>query len=56
MTVADGTPSAARCLERVLTCDPGIGVLRHVDAGYEPAIEFACKTGLRAPMQAPPRE
>src|SRR5436853_2453415 len=56
VTIADGTPSAARCLERVLTCDPGIGVLRHVDAGYEPAIEFACKTGLRAPMQAPPRE
>jgi len=56
VTVADGTPGAARCLERVLTCDPGIGVLRHVDAGYEPAIEFARKTGLRAPMQAPPRE
>ena len=37
VTVADGTPSGARCLERVLTCDPGIGVLRHVDAGYEPA-------------------
>ena len=56
VTVADGTPGGARCLERVLTCDPGIGVLRHVDAGYKPAIEFARKTGLRAPMQAPPRE
>jgi len=56
VTVADGTPGGARCLERVLTCDPGIGVLRHVDASYEPAIEFARKTGLRAPMQAPPRE
>src|SRR6476646_2864442 len=41
VTVADGTPAGARCLERVLTCDPGIGVLRHVDAGYEPAVQFA---------------
>ena len=40
VTVADGTPGAARCLERVLTCDPGIGVLRHVDAGYDPAIRL----------------
>ena len=56
VTVADGTPAAARCLERVLICDPGIGVLRHVDAGYQPAVEFARKAGLRAPMQAPPRE
>ncbi|HXI44650.1 MAG TPA: urocanate hydratase, partial [Bryobacteraceae bacterium] len=41
VTVADGTPGGARCLERVLTCDPGIGVLRHVDAGYERAVQFA---------------
>ena len=50
VTVADGTPLAARCLERVMTCDPGIGVLRHVDAGYDEASEFAAKAGLRAPM------
>jgi len=50
VTVADGTALAARCLERVMTCDPGIGVLRHVDAGYPEAEEFAAKSGLRAPM------
>jgi urocanate hydratase len=50
VTVADGTPVAARCLERVMTCDPGIGVLRHVDAGYDEARQFAVKAGLRAPM------
>ncbi len=54
VTVADGTASAARCLERVLTCDPGIGVLRHVDAGYEPAVRFAKGAGLRAPRQDAP--
>jgi urocanate hydratase len=41
VTVADGTDQSARCLERVMTCDPGIGVLRHVDAGYQEAIDFA---------------
>jgi urocanate hydratase len=55
VTVADGTPASARCLERVLTCDPGIGVLRHADAGYEPATRFAESAGLRVPIQkAPP--
>jgi hypothetical protein len=39
--VADGTPEAARRLERVLTNDPGTGVMRHIDAGYEEAIECA---------------
>ena len=54
VTVADGTASSARCLERVLTCDPGIGVLRHVDSGYEPAVQFAKGAGLRAPsLEAP---
>jgi urocanate hydratase len=43
--VADGTPSAAERLKRVLDNDPGIGVLRHADAGYETAIEQAGKTG-----------
>jgi urocanate hydratase len=56
VTVADGTPSAARCLERVLTCDPGIGVLRHVDAGYEPALQFARGAGLRAPAREAPHK
>ncbi len=48
--VADGTPEAARRLERVLTTDPGMGVIRHVDAGYPEAIEFAAKTGIKVPM------
>ncbi|MGD0363964.1 MAG: urocanate hydratase [Bryobacteraceae bacterium] len=51
VTVADGTDQSARCLERVMTCDPGIGVLRHVDAGYQEAIDFAGPAGLRAPMR-----
>jgi urocanate hydratase len=54
VTVADGTAQSARCLERVMTCDPGIGVLRHVDAGYREAIDFADRTGLRAPMRPNP--
>jgi urocanate hydratase len=52
VTVADGTDQSARCLERVMTCDPGIGVLRHVDAGYQEAIDFAGPAGLRAPMRS----
>ncbi len=48
--VADGTPAAARRLERVLTTDPGLGVVRHADAGYEIAIEFAKKHGIKMPM------
>jgi urocanate hydratase len=50
VTVAEGGERAARCLERVMTCDPGIGVLRHADAGYEEAARFAARAGLRAPM------
>ncbi len=49
--VADGTPEAARRLERVLTCDPGMGVIRHVDAGYGEAITFAERTGVKIPMR-----
>ncbi|MBI5030027.1 MAG: urocanate hydratase [Chloroflexi bacterium] len=49
--VADGTPEAARRLERVLTSDPGMGVIRHVDAGYPQAIEFAAKNQLKIPMR-----
>ncbi|MCL5950997.1 MAG: urocanate hydratase [Chloroflexi bacterium] len=48
--VADGTPEAAKRLERVLTSDPGTGVMRHVDAGYPEAIEFAKKHEIKIPM------
>jgi urocanate hydratase len=48
--VADGTPDAARRLERVLTTDPGMGVVRHADAGYEIAIEAAKRHGIKMPM------
>jgi urocanate hydratase len=50
VVVADGTPEAARRLERVLTTDPGTGVMRHVDAGYPRAIEVARERGVRIPM------
>jgi len=40
----------AKRIERVLTTDPGMGVIRHVDAGYDEAKEFAGKTGVRVPM------
>jgi urocanate hydratase len=48
--VADGTPEAARRLERVLTTDPGMGILRHADAGYERALEVAAERSVRIPM------
>ena len=48
--VADGTEDAARRLERVLTVDPGIGIVRHADAGYEQAIESVKKHGIKMPM------
>jgi urocanate hydratase len=48
--VADGTPQAARRLERVLTTDPGLGVVRHADAGYPEAIETAKQHGIKMPM------
>lgn len=48
--VADGTPEAAKRLERVLTADPGLGVARHVDAGYEEAINVAKERGVKIPM------
>jgi urocanate hydratase len=48
--VADGTPEAAQRLARVLTNDPGTGVMRHVDAGYEEAIECALERGVKIPM------
>jgi urocanate hydratase len=48
--VADGTKEAAERLERVLTADPGTGVMRHVDAGYDEAIAVARRTGVKIPM------
>jgi urocanate hydratase len=50
VVVADGTDLARRKLERVLTTDPGMGVVRHVDAGYERAIDVARERGVRIPM------
>src|SRR6184192_2412993 len=52
VTVADGTPLAAEKIERVLTNDPGMGVIRHVDAGYEQADEVASARGVRIPMRS----
>jgi urocanate hydratase len=51
--VADGTPEMRERLERVLTNDPGIGVARHADAGYEIAIDTAAEKGITIPMQGP---
>jgi urocanate hydratase len=51
VTVADGTPEMDKRIERVLTNDPGTGVARHVDAGYDEAIEVAEKRGVRIPMK-----
>jgi urocanate hydratase len=51
VVVADGTSEAALRLERVLTTDPGMGVLRHADAGYPEARSFAQASGLRLPME-----
>ncbi|MDQ4037650.1 MAG: urocanate hydratase [Actinomycetota bacterium] len=50
VSVADGSPLAAQKLERVLTNDPGTGVMRHVDAGYERAEQVAAERGVRIPM------
>ena len=49
--LADGTELAAQKLERVLTADPGMGVIRHADAGYERAIDVADERGVRIPMR-----
>ncbi|WP_324668775.1 urocanate hydratase [Geochorda subterranea] len=50
VVVADGTDDAARRLQRVLTCDPGLGVVRHADAGYDRAVETARRAGIDMPM------
>ena len=52
VVVADGTPEAARRLERVLTSDPGMGVIRHADAGYDEAIDFAREARRARPSPA----
>ena len=52
VSVADGTPLAAQKLARVLTNDPGMGVIRHVDAGYDRANEVAAQRNVHIPMQA----
>ncbi|MBH0053279.1 MULTISPECIES: urocanate hydratase [unclassified Salinibacterium] len=54
VTIADGTELAAQKLERVLTNDPGMGVIRHVDAGYDEAIAVADNLGVRIPMNEAP--
>jgi urocanate hydratase len=51
--VADGTSEGAFRLERVLTNDPAMGVLRHADAGYEKARMVATERGVRIPMSPP---
>ena len=51
VSVADGTPLAAEKLERLLTNDPGMGVIRHVDAGYQRAADVAAERGVRVPME-----
>jgi urocanate hydratase len=56
VVVADGTEDSAARLERVLTCDPGTGVMRHADAGYSRAIEVAEERGVRIPMKSPPKD
>ena len=50
VVVADGSDLAAQKLERVLTTDPGMGVIRHADAGYDRAVEVARQRGVRIPM------
>ncbi|MFQ5553454.1 MAG: urocanate hydratase, partial [Thermoplasmata archaeon] len=54
--VADGSEEAGWRIERVFTSDPGLGVLRHADAGYEAALGFARSHGLRLPMEEPREE
>jgi urocanate hydratase len=53
VVVADGTPAGADRVRRVLTADPGLGVVRHADAGYPEAVDCARRTGLRMPMLDP---
>jgi urocanate hydratase len=52
VVVADGSDETERRLERVLTTDPGLGVIRHADAGYEDAVRFAQEHGVKRPMES----
>ena len=54
--MADGTDLAAEKLERVLTNDPAMGVIRHVDAGYDRAIDVAAERGVQVPMATSPSD
>jgi urocanate hydratase len=56
VVVADGTENSKQRLERVLTCDPGMGILRHVDAGYSRAIDFSAAHDVAIPMQPQRRD
>src|ERR687888_459149 len=56
VVVADGTDNSERRLQRVLTSDPGMGILRHADAGYSRAIEFAAEHHIGLPMKPQPRD
>src|SRR6185503_18881711 len=56
VVVADGTDNSRRRLERVLTSDPGMGVIRHADAGYSEAIAFAKEHNVRIPMNPQARD
>ena len=56
VVVADGSENSKRRLERVLTSDPGMGVLRHADAGYSRAIDFAAKNKIDIPMKPRARD
>ena len=56
VVVADGTDNSKRRLDRVLTSDPGMGILRHFDAGYSRAIEFAASINIDLPMRPQPRD
>src|SRR5437763_6383592 len=56
VVVADGSENSKGRLERVLTSDPGMGVLRHADAGYSRAIDFAAPNAVDIPLQSKPRD
>jgi urocanate hydratase len=56
VVVADGAENSKRRLERVLNSDPGMGILRHADAGYSCAIEFAAAHHIDIPMKPQPRD
>jgi urocanate hydratase len=53
VVVADGTAAAGERVRRCLTADPGLGVVRHADAGYPEALDAATRLGLQMPMLAP---